>query len=209
MTPSMTLKSFLILLALTLLAGCATRAPDSGAMTERGPWADQLAALEAMERWRLAGRVGLRTPDDSTTANLDWLQRPYYYRLLLSGPFGAGTSILEGRDGQVSLTTQQGRFEAGSPEELMQAQLGWALPVSALDHWVRGLPDPASDHDLESDAEGFPDTLRQDGWEIDYRDWIQVDALWLPRRLIMTYDEIRVTMVINDWRLESLDEREE
>ncbi|APX93702.1 lipoprotein localization factor LolB [Halomonas sp. 1513] len=202
MKPNQTVTSLALILTLLILAGCATRAPDPDALAERGEWGEQRSAVEALERWRLAGRVGIRAPGDSTTANLDWLQRPHYYRLLLSGPFGAGTSILEGRDGQVSLTTNQGRFEAESPEALMEEQLGWALPVSALDHWVRGLPDPDSRHDLDHDDQGFPELLRQDGWEIEYRDWIDTETLWLPRRLIMTFDEIRVTLVVNEWRLE-------
>lgn len=201
MTPPRTLMSLACLLALLTLAGCAGRTAPTDSL-EHGTWSAQRTAVENLERWRLAGRVGIRAPGDATTANLDWLQRPNYYRLLLSGPFGAGTSILEGRNDHVSLTTNQGRFEADSPEALMEEQLGWALPVSALDHWVRGLPAPERQHDISHDDQGFPDLLRQDGWEIDYRDWTQSAELWLPRRLVLAYDEIRVTLVINEWRLE-------
>ncbi|WP_355660806.1 lipoprotein insertase outer membrane protein LolB [Halomonas salifodinae] len=188
------------LLVLTLLAGCAVR-PPAEAPSERGPWADQAASLEALDTWELIARVGLRTPEEATSANLDWRQTPYHYRLLLSGPFGSGRSTLEGRTGRVSLTTPEGRFEAESPEALLQEQLGWSLPVSALDHWVRGLP-AAGQHDLERDPQGYPRRLRQAGWEIDYRDWTWAEGLWLPRRLVMSYDSLRVTLVVNEWRPE-------
>lgn len=189
------------LLMLALLAGCATRPPVAEAPAERGPWRDQAAAVEALNAWELIARVGLRTPDEATSANLDWRQTPYHYRLLLSGPFGSGRSTLEGREGRVSLTTPEGRFEAESPEALLQEQLGWSLPVSALDHWIRGLP-AAGRHELERDARGYPRRLRQAGWEIDYRDWTWANGLWLPRRLVMTHDLLRVILVINEWRPE-------
>ncbi|GGX82206.1 outer-membrane lipoprotein LolB [Litchfieldella qijiaojingensis] len=188
------------LLTLALLAGCATRPLDTEAPHERVPWRDQAQRLERLEHWTLAGKVGLRTPQDSTSANLDWTQYPGYYRMLISGPFGSGRNLLEGRQGRVSLSTSEGRFEADSPEALMEQQLGWSLPISALDHWVRGLPAPGSHYEREADELGYPKQLQQAGWEIDYRDWRQADGLWLPQRMVMTYDELRATLVINDWQ---------
>ncbi|MDY7115950.1 lipoprotein insertase outer membrane protein LolB [Halomonas sp. SSL-5] len=188
------------LLLMALAAGCARQAPLP--MGERGPgqWQAQQARIEALDTWQLAGKAGLRTPEDSTSANLDWSQHPHYYRLLISGPFGSGRSTLEGREGRFSLTTSEGRFEAATPEALMEQQLGWSLPLGALSDWIRGLPGDGSEHRLEEDELGFPARLEQDGWEVDYRDWTRTDGLWLPRRLVMSYGELRVTLVVNEWR---------
>lgn len=194
------------LLALLLLAGCATRAPDPDTGDERPAWRDQSRQVEELDRWTLAGKVGLRTPQESTSANLDWAQYPGYFRMLISGPFGSGRNLLEGREGRVSLTTSEGRFEAQSPEALMEQQLGWSLPISSLDYWVRGLPAPDAEHERETDAAGYPTRLQQSGWDIEYRDWQQVGDLWLPRRLVMTYDDLRATLVATDWRPTERDE---
>ncbi len=188
------------LLILVLLAGCAGRPPAPDGERAAGQWAAQADRIENLDTWVLAGKAGLRMPQESTSANLDWSQHPHYYRLLISGPFGSGRSTLEGREGRFSLTTAEGRFEAETPEALMERQLGWSLPVSALSDWIRGLPSEASEHQLEHDELGFPLRLRQDGWQIDYRDWILVDEVWLPRRLVMEIDELRVTLVVTDWR---------
>lgn len=191
------------LAALTLvawLAGCASQAPAPDVPRQPDDWQRQQQDLAALDTWTVAGKVGLRTPEDSRSANLDWSQAPDHYRMLISGPFGAGRSVLEGRQGSVSLTTGDGRFEASSPEALMQQQLGWSLPISALDYWVRGLPAPNRPHAQTDDELGFPKTLRQDGWNIAYRDWTYAGSLWLPSRLIMTYDDIRAVMVVNQWQ---------
>lgn len=198
--PSPTAKPLIALLIIALLAGCAGRAPAPEGERASGQWNAQEDRLKALDTWVLIGKASLRTPEDATSANLDWNQTPHYYRLLISGPFGSGRSTLEGREGRFSLTTAEGRFEAETPEALMEEQLGWSLPVSSLSDWIRGLPAEQSEHRLEKDTLGFPATLQQDGWTIDYRDWMRVEGLWLPRRLVMEYDELRVVLVVTDWQ---------
>lgn len=187
-------------LALLLLAGCAAQAPMEEGGRLAGQWERQQADVEAFDTWTLIGKAGLRTPQESQSANLDWSQHPHYFRMLISGPFGGGRSVLEGREGRFSLTTGEGRFEAETPEALMEEQLGWSLPVSAMPDWVRGLPGDHASYQLETDELGFPLHLEQDGWEIDYRDWNEVEGMWLPRRLVMNYDDVRITLVVNEWR---------
>ena len=194
------LLRLMALLSLILLAGCAGRAPAPDGERRAGEWQAQAERLAELDTWVLTGKAGLRTPQESTSANLDWSQHPHYYRLLISGPFGSGRATLEGRAGRFSLTTAEGRFAAQTPEALMEQQLGWSLPVSDLADWIRGLPADGSDYRREADAKGFPRRLEQDGWEIVYRDWTQAADLWLPSRLTMTYDDVKVTLVVTDWR---------
>lgn len=189
-----------VAMTLLLLGGCATPTPTDESGRQAGQWETQKSDVEALDTWSLVGKVGLRTPSESTSANLDWSQYPHYFRMLISGPFGGGRTVLEGRDGRFSLSNSDGRFEAETPEALMEAQLGWSLPLRALPDWVRGLPDDNSAYQLETDEYGFPLHLKQDGWEIDYRDWEQVGSLWLPRRLAMQYGKMRITLVVNRWQ---------
>ncbi|MBB3189756.1 lipoprotein insertase outer membrane protein LolB [Halomonas cerina] len=205
MTITLPLRLLLLLLTLFLLAGCAGRAPAPVGDRAAGQWEAQRERLSRLDHWELSGKVGLRTPEESTSATLDWRRTPYHFRLLISGPFGSGRSVLEGREGRVSLTTGEGRFEAESAEALMRQQLGWSLPVAALDDWMIGLPAANRPHRLARDALGFPHRLEQDGWQIEYRDWTRAESLWLPRRLVMTYGDLRVTLVATEWRPESTD----
>lgn len=192
-------------LALGILAGCATQPPPADGERSADQWQAQQAKLERLQTWELNGKVGLRTPEDSTSANLDWRQTPYHFRMLLSGPAGSGRSVLEGREGRVSLTTGEGRFEAESPEELLQQEMGWSLPVSDLPHWIRGLPADDRPHRMTQDNLAFPATLEQDGWTIDYRRWTRTGGLWLPSRVIMSYDDLRVTLVVTRWQTQESD----
>lgn len=192
-----------ILLAMTLvLSGCASQmaSDNAGDLTRSdGDWQQQATSLEALTHWQLAGKVGIRTPDEGHSANLDWQQDGDDYRMLITGPLGAGrTTVTRDADG-VRLNSSDGDFEAPDAESLMLQQLGWSLPLGALNDWVRGLPSKGA-HQLEEDAQGFPATLYQDGWKVSYQDWTRAEGMWLPRKLKLYYGDLTATLIINQWQ---------
>jgi len=83
----------------TLLAGCASQAPMDDSGRQAGQWERQQAEVEAFDTWTLIGKAGLRTPEENVSANLDWNQTPYYFRMLISGPFGGGRKRARGSRG--------------------------------------------------------------------------------------------------------------
>ena len=56
------------------------------------------------------------------------------------------------------------RSEARTAEELMQRELGFALPLSMLSSWLDGVPDPAFPFGRQSE-----DAFEQRGWSISVR----------------------------------------
>ncbi|MEP4559183.1 lipoprotein insertase outer membrane protein LolB [Cobetia amphilecti] len=191
------------LLAMTLvLSGCASQmaSDNAGDLTRSdGDWQQQDAQLAALTHWQLAGKVGIRTPEEGHSANLDWQQDGDDYHMLITGPLGAGrTTLVRDADG-VRLSSSEGDFEAPDAESLMLAQLGWSLPLGALDNWVRGVP-AAGEHDIETDELGFPTTLYQNGWEVDYQDWTRAEGLWLPRKMKLYYGDLTATLIVNQWQ---------
>ncbi|OHV12389.1 outer membrane lipoprotein LolB [Kushneria phosphatilytica] len=187
-------------LFVVLLAGCAGQPPQPDMARKPGDWKSQHERLTTLSRWDIAGKVAIRTPEDSESANLDWQRTPDHYRIMVSGPFGAGRNTLEGNSRSVTLTNGDGTFRAATPEALMEDRMGWSLPVSALDYWIRGLPAPGTPHRVNRDDTGFPEVMHQNGWTIQYRDWTRADGLWLPRRLIMDYGELHSVLVLNQWQ---------
>lgn len=118
---------------------------------------------------RSKARSGFAHRRIRAAGTLFWLQRQDYYDIRLSGPLGRGAARLTGRPGQVSLeVANQGRYEAPSPEALLEEQVGWKLPVSHLVWWVRGLPAPESKSRLSLNGDSRLATLEQDGWRVEY-----------------------------------------
>ena len=193
----------LIVALLALLAGCAGQKPQEALRGQGDPaqWQAHKSQIAQLDGWQISGKVGIRAPGDSGSATLFWLQRQAYYDIRLSGPLGQGASRLTGRPGAIVLDiANQGRYEAASPEDLLQERLGWRLPVSNLLWWIRGLPEPERRSEVTLDANSRLARLQQDGWQVDYLSYSEHDGYALPARLKLHGHDLDITLVIKDWQ---------
>jgi len=199
----MFLRHVIVFSLIALLAGCAGF-NNREAVQGQGnavQWRDHKTQLSSLDGWQISGKVGIRAPKDSGSGTLFWLQRQDYYDIRLSGPLGRGAARLTGRPGAVTLeVANQGRFEAANPEDLLQAQLGWKLPVSHLVWWVRGLPAPDSKSKLTLDGDSRLASLEQDNWQVEYLSYSEQNGYWLPDRIKLHGQDLDVTLVIKDWQ---------
>jgi outer membrane lipoprotein LolB len=171
------------MLALLLLAGCATRAPL--------PVGSGAASLQAAQLWSLDGKLGIKAADQSGNLGLRWEQDHDAYNIGLYGPLGVTVARISG-DGQgatLELPDQPGR-QAGNPEALVQAALGYPLPVTPMQYWVRGMPAPGLPVDIHK--AGF----RQLGWDVTIRQQGPAG----PLKIQLQRPEVRLLLVVKEWR---------
>ena len=82
-------------------------------------------------------------------------------------------------------------------------QLGYELPVSYLEYWIKGLPAPSSNAELNFNDLNQLTGLTQDGWTVSYSDLRLYDDIALPRRVEVTRprDDVRLRFVGLTWTL--------
>lgn len=186
-----------------LLAGCAGIGPRESVegAGNTADWRHHKAQIARIDGWQISGKIGIRAPQDSGSGTLFWLQRQDYFDIRLSGPLGRGATRLTGRPDAVTLEIAgQGRYQADSPEALVERQLGWQLPVSNLLWWVRGRPAPDSRSRLSLDGASRLARLEQDGWQVNYLAYRNEDGYALPERIRLEGRDLQVTLVIKDWQ---------
>ncbi|MWV12807.1 lipoprotein localization protein LolB [Pseudomonas sp. R-28-1W-6] len=197
------LRQLIAIGLLALLGGC-TSFTSREAIEGQGnaaQWKAHKTQISALDAWQINGKVGIRAPKDSGSGTLFWLQRQDYYDIRLSGPLGRGAARLTGRPGAILLeVANQGRYQAESPEALLEEQLGWRLPVSHLLWWVRGLPAPDSRSRVTLDADSQLARLEQDGWQVEYLSYAEQNGYSLPERIKLHGENLDVTLVIKDWQ---------
>lgn len=195
-----TLRRIGLAALLLVLQACASAPPAAN----NPNWAALQTRLESLESWRLRGRVNVRYQGDSHTPRIDWQQDRSDYRIRLWGTFNAGNTLIEGSENGVSLDSQGRTSQAATPEGLILRELGYELPVSSLNYWIKGLPAPDSRYNLAFDELNRLSELTQEGWLIRYPDPRQYGQLTLPRRIEASHSErdIRLTFVGLNWTLD-------
>lgn len=192
----------LLSLFLPLLAGCATQRVEAPASAE--PAAVRQQRLLGLAQWEARGRVAFRSADKGGQGNLQWLQNGAAVRIHLSGPFGAGAYEINSLPGRITVHSRgaEAVLEYLGPdaaEQFLAEQVGWSFPVHSVRYWLLGLADPATPAAEEADGAGRLRELRQSGWVIRYEDYAQGAATWLPHKLVIEREEVRLRFVIDTW----------
>jgi outer membrane lipoprotein LolB len=189
------MKHGLHLLMLLALSGCG--------LIQVSEHNERIATLTQLSHWDIQGKVSLRNPEDSATGLLSWEQQNDRYSITISGPFGQGTTRIEGRENHSSLSLpgwQQPR-QAANASLLMQDTLGWQFPVEDLSYWVKGIPSPHTESTHQLDDYGLISSIRQHDWTIEFKRYSQHQGQWLPGLIkLQGYDQ-KITLAINRWNI--------
>lgn len=190
------MRILLICLAMLLVTGCAYRAEEAPA----GSWLAQKQQLAELERWQLAAKLGIITPDERGSLSLFWRQDSDDYRLNLTNVVGKRVFDLSRRNGRIELVDSEGqRHTAGNARDLVYALTGWDLPVEQLADWIKGLPGEADT--LSLDENGRPAQVQSHGWQLSYQGYTQIDGLWLPSRMELSHDTTTLKLAVSRWEL--------
>lgn len=185
----------------TLLVGCAAR-PVLEPVAALD-WQQRQQQLAGLDSWSFNGRLAIRdSQDESWSASLRWSQRAGSYDIHISGAFGQGAARMSGYDGYAVIETpDQAALTATSAEALMQQQLGWHMPVAQLRYWLLGAPGPGLAERHSFDEAGRLQSLEKLGWQVRYRNYMNVGGMELPRKLELENPRLRARLVIDRWDL--------
>jgi len=184
-------------LSALLCAGCAT-VPRAVPVS----WEQRLPALQAISEFDLDGRVAASDGQQGFSAGLRWRQQNDTATLDLSAPLGFGAAHIEQTGDDLTVTTSKGVVltQAAASQELA-ATLGFEPPLHSLRFWILGASDPTFPAQESIDDQQRLTHLEQDGWSVEGADYSRVGQQWLPRRLTVTRQALRLKVVVNTWRL--------
>ncbi len=187
---------FLPALLVTLLSGCA-----SLFQTPTKPTVERAAPFDVL------GRVSVSYDGRAFSANVRWVHLADVDEMWLMTPTGQALAKLrEDAAGAVLTGADKSQYRAAHVEALTQRALGWELPMSRLQHWLRGVPAPVVPAEIvERDAAGKIRQLKQDGWRITYDYYPPAENEGLPRRMELTGATQTMRLVIDTWRREAPD----
>jgi outer membrane lipoprotein LolB len=185
---------------LGLMAGCRTLPVIAPAV---GPWDERRAQLQARDHFELTGRVAIAVGDQGVNANLQWTQAGAHSQVTLEGPLGVGAVRISATGDDLQIVNANGQhLDSDAAHTELASRLGFDPPLKSLRFWIQGVPDPAtpSTETLEPGQQRLAE-LSQDGWSIHYTSYSSVAGEWLPARLSVQRDTVRVRLLVDGWRL--------
>jgi outer membrane lipoprotein LolB len=202
--------TFRVLLCAALtLSGCAVlqKTPQYPPLTQQQQTAlaQRQQALAHVSAWTFNGRLSLQTAKDAWTGKLRWRQEGQQFRLHFSAPTGQGAvQLMSNPQFGVEMRTAEGAIQyADDAETLLYNHTGWRLPVSGLRLWVVGLPEGEEKiSQLLFDNQGRIQILEQYQWRIQYLQYRQAGGHWLPRKIQLQNDKLKVRILIDQWKLQ-------
>jgi outer membrane lipoprotein LolB len=149
--------------------------------------------------WQLNGRIAIAKEDEHWTAHVYWHQRDADYQIRFNAPLGQGVMLLQGNEGGVMMRTADNQtLVASNPDALVVKAIKLEIPVSGLYFWIRGLPGPTALNYQLNEA-GYLYHLQQDGWDIEYGNYVNAGEVALPAKIYLENKRVKVKIVISQW----------
>ncbi|SNR93355.1 outer membrane lipoprotein LolB [Methylobacillus rhizosphaerae] len=186
-----------------ILAGCASVPP---AIQPSTPEIHQqhLADLATIQQFHLKGRIGVQTDTRGFSGSTQWQHSAAQDQIALFSPLGSQVASITRTPHGVNLVTSDNkRYEATDAETLTEQNLGWRLPMSGLSDWVLGRPDKHAVDTVQWDEAGRITSLEQDGWHIEYGQYVLTDNHQLPTRITLrNASKLTLKLIVQQWQIQ-------
>ncbi len=147
----------------------------------------------------LQGRISANAGEQAASGSIDWRHAHGADSFTLLTPLGQIAAQLEASAVGARLRTADGQeLNADSAEALLPRVLGVDVPVARLGRWVQAAPDAAAEV-RNRDSAGRPALVIDQGWRIEYLEYLSAAADAPPARLDISRGDARIRLVIDSW----------
>lgn len=203
------LSLFVLIFSGFLISGCTyfvpTPQPVAPTSFQTQSWEKRETDLNALVEWTIRGAFSFDEQGGKPRmASYTWEQHGQTYTIYIHAALNLYGAVIKGSPTEVQLFRGSSKpVTANSPESLMQSQLGYSLPISDLQYWIRGLP-AISKHSATYDNWGHISTLKQDGWTVHFDRYRSISNepfknVDVPRLLEMSNGNINLRIAIINW----------
>jgi len=183
------------------MTGCASIPAPKPTTTPANQQAHQqhLATLSEIQVFSLKGRIGVQTEGKGFSGGLQWQHTPVSDNIALYSPLGSQVANITKTETAVTLTEADGdSISAKDAESLTQMTLGWQLPLTGLTDWALGRPTNRPIEQLDWDDMGRITRLKQEGWDIEYSDYVAFEGKQLPNKTYLRSPKVNIKLIVEN-----------
>ena len=160
------------------------------------------------DAFEVTGRASVKYEGGGDYIRFKWQIDKARTKIYLYSPIGTHVAEINITPDEAILRKGQQEWRAADAEALMDKLLTWHFPVKGLHYWILGLAVPDIPATWESNAEGWH--LMQAGWRMRFNQYVEVEeknmSRQVPKRVEVNSPDLTINMVIDQWRLEKVDE---
>jgi outer membrane lipoprotein LolB len=193
--------------AVGAMLACASLALTACVTTPTSPlgpaqdWDARRAELQQQSEFELKGRLAVAAGKEGFNARLRWQQQGTKSDLALDGPLGVGGVRISTNGTDIEVLNSKGeRLDSEAARNEITARLGFEPPLDSLRFWVLGAPDPGHAAEETLDELQRLSRLIQDGWDIEYAAYADVNGKWFPSRMTLKRNDVRVRVLVDGWQ---------
>ena len=198
------MRSVLLSTSILVLASCAslTKVNVPTNTASHALHQQHLKSISSIQQFTLKGRIGVQTDGKGFSGSLHWQHDHANDNIALYSPLGGQVASISKTADKVVLEDAKGNsISAANAETLTQNALGWKLPLAGLADWSLGRPTRSANQDSTWDNQGRLSTLKQDGWEIEYQNYVENNGIFLPSKILLKSQKVNLKLLVEQWDL--------
>lgn len=196
------IRLFSTISLMALLASCTSLPKPVTSDASHARQQVHLQDIASIDQFSIKGRLGVQAEGKGFSGNLSWQHRKLNDDIALYSPLGGQLASIKKTPENVTLTDANGNsISAEDTETLTQNTLGWQLPLDGLADWALGRPRNTTIQGSTWDEHGHLSTLKQDGWEIQYENYVAQNGHFLPSKIILRNEKVFLKLLIENWSL--------
>lgn len=152
--------------------------------------ASYIKPTSVSKNFDISGRFNIKTNEKNSYGNFIWTRQDDRENLELRSPIGTAVAKITIESSVVKLRTKDNAYIGRDVDRMLEANLGFTLPIHLLHYWVQGvaLPNIPVDRKL---YDGFV----QLGWKIEYLSWAEPNH---PKILLFSRGGVSIKLLI-EW----------
>ncbi|MEZ0232078.1 MAG: lipoprotein insertase outer membrane protein LolB [Methylophilaceae bacterium] len=189
---------------LFILTGCAGIKPQNTTPLPASTpeiHAQHLATIAAISAFDLQTRIGVQANGRGFSGATNWKHSATHDNIAIFSPLGAQVATIDKTPNGVTLIADGKTYYADDTETLTQKILGWSLPMQGLPDWILGRPSSSKIEQSAWDEAGRLTKLRQDGWDIEYSQYVSTSGYQLPQKIALRSQNLNLKIIVERWLL--------
>jgi len=170
----------------------------TGCMTQEAQIRSGDEQLSDVTSWTAQGKMSYDLSGKRGNFSFRWIQANRDFEIVLFGPLGISAATITGNEVSARIETSEGQvLTAPGPEQLLRDTLGLEMPVTAMIHWLRGVPkNNGAPHKVTGSTVTAPETFAEAGWQVAV---LRRDKSLNPSRIRISKPGASLLVIVKNW----------